>query len=128
MCQRAFNLAAPSISSSKKEGRSFGAVVVVAFVVTFPIVVILDTVVVALETVVVVLETVVVVLETVVVVVLETVVAGQSVVGTVGCDTPDGDGAPHVDTKIEQTLSTAAEPADVSISVVLQTVQFVHDN
>ena len=121
MCQRAFNLAAPSISSSKKEGRSFGAVVVVAFVVTFPIVVILDTVVVALET-------VVVVLETVVVVVLETVVAGQSVVGTVGCDTPDGDGAPHVDTKIEQTLSTAAEPADVSISVVLQTVQFVHDN
>ena len=117
MCQRAFNLAAPSISSSKKEGRSFGAVVVVAFVVTFPIVVILDTVVVALET-------VVVVLETVVVVVLETVVAGQSVVGTVGCDTPDGDGAPDV----EQTLSTAAEPADVSISVVLQTVQFVHDN
>ena len=89
MCQRAFNLAAPSISSSKKEGRSFGAVVVVAFVVTFPIVVILDTVVVALET-------VVVVLETVVVVVLETVVAGQSVVGTVGCDTPDGDGAPDV--------------------------------
>ena len=57
MCQRTFNFAAPSNSSSIKEFRS--ADVVVASTVTFPIVVVLETIVVVLETIVVVIETVV---------------------------------------------------------------------